>query len=301
MKSSLYTTANRKYNEEHMNPESPFQPQPTPQGGGQQPPQQPQYANGQPLYGQYGPAQPQPVAQQQAPIGYAPQPAPQPGPQSQHPNGPRARKNANIPVIMAVVFLVTTLGFGGAFTWALVNYFDQKDNVDSKITIAQAETKKEVEDKAEVAYAEKEKQPNRQFAGPEDYGRVSFDYPKTWSIYVAKDVTSPGSTYEAYFNPVIVPAVAVTQQYALRVTIESKDYDKVIDSYKQLVTKGDLKSSAVKADDQNGTRLDGAFTKDIHGSAVIFKIRDKTVTVRTDAQAFTADFDALIKTVTFNK
>lgn len=271
-----------------MNPEPQFQPQPTPQG---------QYPNGQPVYGQFGPAQqPQPGMQQQQPV-YAPQPM-----QPQMPSGPAPRrKGVNIPIVMAVVFLITTLGFGGAFTWALINYFDQKDNVDSKITIAKAETKKEVEDKAEVAYAEKEKQPNRQFAGPEDYGRVSFDYPKTWSIYVAKDVTTSGATYEAYFNPVVVPTVSATQQYALRVTIENKDYDKVIDSYKQLVSKGDLKSTAVKADDQNGTRLDGAFTKDIHGSAVIFKIRDKTVTLRTDAQAFTTDFDALLKTLTFNK
>jgi hypothetical protein len=62
-----------------------------------------------------------------------------------------------------------------------------------------------------------------------------------------------------------------------------------------------LKSSAVKADDQNGTRLDGSFSKDIRGSAVIFKIRDKTVTIRTDADTFRADFDALVATITFNK
>ena len=57
----------------------------------------------------------------------------------------------------------------------------------------------------------------------------------------------------------------------------------------------------MKADEQNGTRLDGSFTEDIRGSAVIFKIRDKTVTLRSDAETFRADFDALIKTITFNK
>lgn len=293
IKSSLYTIGKRKYNEEHMNPESQFQPQPTPQGGGQQPLQQGQYAGGQPVYGQYGPVQPAPQP------NYAPQPQPplQPQPIAK----PRRRRGINIPIVMAIVFFVTTLGFGGAFTWALVNYFDQKDNVDSKITVAQAETKKEVEDKASAAYAEKEKQPNRQFAGPEDYGLVSFDYPKTWSVYVPKDAATAGSLYEVYFNPVIVPAITSTQQYALHMTIETKDYDKVLDTYKTLISKGDLKSTPATINGVSGTRLDGAFTKDIHGSAVIFKLRDKTVTMRTDAAAFTADFDALLKTVTFNK
>jgi hypothetical protein len=67
------------------------------------------------------------------------------------------------------------------------------------------------------------------------------------------------------------------------------------------VKKGDLKSSAVSADGSNGTRLDGKFTKDIRGAAVLFKIRDKTLTLRSDADTFKTDFDALIKTIKFNQ
>ena len=110
-----------------------------------------------------------------------------------------------------------------------------------------------------------------------------------------------GGTYEAYFNPGVVPMIDNKQQDALHVTIEEKDYDKVVDSYKQPVSKGELKSSSVKFAEQNGTRLDGSFTKDIRGQAVIFKIRDKTVTVRSDAETFKEDFEALIKTIEFNK
>jgi len=57
----------------------------------------------------------------------------------------------------------------------------------------------------------------------------------------------------------------------------------------------------VKADGNNGTRLDGAFTKDIRGYAVIFKIRDKTLTIRTDANTFKSDFNKLINTIKFNE
>ena len=81
--------------------------------------------------------------------------------------------------------------------------------------------------------------------GPEDYGRLTFQYPKNWSVYVDKDVTK-GGTYSAYLNPVTVPPVSSSQQYALRVTIEEKDYDKVLASYDASVKKGDLSSSSVK-------------------------------------------------------
>jgi len=181
-----------------------------------------------------------------------------------------------------------------------MSYTDQKNNVDSITTQRVAEAKKEQADKLEADFQEREKEPNRLFVGPDDYGRLAFKYPKTWDLFVSKDASS-GGTFEAYLNPGGVPPIVATQQYALHVTIEDKDYDKVVDSYQPLVKKGDLTSSSVKADDQNGTRLDGSFTKDIRGSAVIFKIRDKTVTIRTDAATFKPDFDALVKTITFNK
>lgn len=187
--------------------------------------------------------------------------------------------------------------------WGLMNYNEQKTNVDGKIAEAVATAKKTQADSDEVKFTARDKEPNREFVGPDDYGRLTFNYPKTWSVYINKEVNTSGGTYEAYLNPVSVPSVsnANTQQYALRVMIESKDYDKVIASYESLVKIGDLKSSAISVDGNNGTRLDGSFSKDIRGSAVIYKIRDKTVTLRTDADTFRPDFDALITTIKFNE
>jgi hypothetical protein len=196
---------------------------------------------------------------------------------------------------LSVLGLVT----GSAAIWAYLNYNEQKTNVDGKISLAVAEAKKEQSDIDEAKFAEREKEPLRQFVGPDDYGRLVFNYPKTWSVYVAAD-TSKGGTYSAYLNPVTVPPISNTQQYALRVTIEEKDYDQVVKSYETLVKKGDLRSSPTSANGNNGTRLDGSFSKDIRGAAVIYKIRDKTITLRTDADTFKPDFENLIKTVNFN-
>ncbi len=188
----------------------------------------------------------------------------------------------------------------GIAVWSFINYNEQKTNVDGKIAEAVATAKKEQADLDEAKFAAREKEPNREFVGPDDYGRVTFNYPKTWSVYVNKDVAK-GGTYEAYLNPVSVPAVTTTQQYALRVTIEEKDYDQVIANYGTLVRRGDLRTSATSANGVNSTRIDGSFSKDIRGSAVIYKIRDKTLTLRTDADTFKADFDALIATIKFNQ
>lgn len=258
-----------------MNPEYPFQPQQqpgaTPPAG--YPPQQPGY-------------------------GYQPQPG-------QMPPAPQPVRGATLSpskkwVIVSVVFIVMTLALAGLSVWALMNYFDQKNNVDSKVANAVAIAVKEEKENSEQAIIKAAKEPNLQFAGPEDYGRLAFKYPKNWSAYEAKDASS-GGTYEVYFSPGVIPPAARDQRYALRVTIEDQDYDKVVSTYEKLVKSGELKSSAITINDQTGTRLDGAFTKDIKGAAVIIKIRDKTATLRTDADVFMEDFNALIKTIEFNK
>ena len=202
---------------------------------------------------------------------------------------------------MAIIGLVVLVLVAGSLAiWAYVNYTQAKTDVDGQINLAVAQAKKDQGDADEAKFAEREKEPNRVFVGPDDYGRLTFSYPKTWSVYVDKDGSSD-SSFQAYLNPVTVPPVSDKQQYALRVTIEQQDYDQVVQSYDSKVKKGDLRSSAVSANGHNGTRLDGNFSKDIRGAAVIYKIRDKTVTIRTDADTFKPDFEALIKTIDFNQ
>jgi len=204
------------------------------------------------------------------------------------------------PLILIVVLSVVTAVSIVVAVWAFVNYIDQKTDVDTRVSGAVAEAKKAQSDADEAKFAAAEKEPYRGFFGPDDFGRLTFKYPKTWSVYVDTEITS-GGEFEAYLNPVSVPPVSGNgQQFALRVLIETKEYDKVIKSYSSLVKKGELSSSAVTLNSHSGTRLDGSFSKDIRGSMVILKIRDKTATIRTDANTFSADFDKLIKTIDFN-
>lgn len=203
-------------------------------------------------------------------------------------------------LIMVIILSVATILFGGLSIWAYTEYQKASNDVNGQVQVAVLEAQKEQQDELEERFADREKEPNRDFVGPDDYGRVTFKYPKTWSVYVASDPTR-GGKYEAYLHPVTVPRISASEQFALRVTIEERDYDQVIDSYRSKVNNGDLRSSATQSQGNVGTRFDGNFTQNIRGSAVVYKLRDKTLTLRTDANTFTSDFDSLIATVNFNQ
>ncbi len=194
-----------------------------------------------------------------------------------------------------------TVALAATTIWAFLSYNEQKTDVDGKIALAQAEAKKEQADEDEKKFAEREKEPRREFVGPDDYGRLTFMYPKTWSAHVARDV-SKGGAFEAYLNPVSVPPIGTAQPFALRVTIDDRDFDRTLASFDSKVAKGELKSSTTSANGESGTRLDGSFSSDIRGSAVFYKVRDKTLVIQTDIESsdIKAEFENIIKTVKFN-
>lgn len=202
--------------------------------------------------------------------------------------------------VTVIGLAVLVLGLGSFGIWSFVSYQDAQSNVDSKISVAVAEAKKEQADEDDIKFTERENEPNLTFRGPEDYCGLSFNYPKTWSSYIADDGTN-GGDFEAYFHPVNVPPTSQDQQFALRVLIERKDFDGIIGSYQALVSKGTLKQSTATSQGEEGARFDGNFSKNIRGSAVVYRCRAYTITIRTDADTFKPNFDKLIQTIAYNK
>ncbi len=203
-------------------------------------------------------------------------------------------------LIMVIILAFTTIIFGGLSIWAYSQYQARNTDVAGQIKLATVDAEKKQQEVDEKKFAEREKEPRLDFAAPDDYGRVAFKYPKTWSVYVATDPTR-GGTYEAYLHPKQVPMVSADEQFALRVRIENRDYDQILETYKSKVNSGDLASSTTTSQGETGTRFDGNFNNKIRGSAVVFKVRDKTLTLRTDANTFKPDFEEIIKSVTFNQ
>lgn len=215
------------------------------------------------------------------------------------------RGAVNGPIIAIVTLSILVAVIGGFAGWLYLQYEDQKTNADSKISAAAAEAAKKQEDADNAKFTEEQKKPLMTFSGPTDYGHLTFSYPKTWSAYQATDIRQGGGvTFYAYLHPVFVPPTTpVDQKFALRIVIEQKNYDAVLASYEKLLKKGDLQSSAWTENDNGltGTMLTGNFTKDIRGTAVLVKMRDRTLTVRTDADIFKDDYKVVLKTLNFNQ
>lgn len=202
-------------------------------------------------------------------------------------------------VIIALSLIAAT--FIGLFIWMFVQYDAAHTDVQGQIKEAVAEAELKQKTEMEEEFTEREKEPMQIFSGPEEYGTLSFYYPKTWSVYEASDA-SDRKDYEAYFNPGKVPPLGRESRVALRLTIANSDVNKVKESYTKMVDKGELKFETRTVNgDVTADFYQGALDKSIVGRVVIFAVRDKTAIIQTDAETFAEDFEKLITTITFVK
>ena len=211
-------------------------------------------------------------------------------------------KSGLIKTIVIIILGLTTATFVGLFIWILGDYNDLNTDVESKIDIAVSEAKVQQKMEDETEFTEREKNPYRNFSGPTDYGQLSFEYPKTWSLYVAKSAYN-GGDFEAYFNPIQVDAPSNDTINALRVSILTKSFETVTAEYQRYLDAKDssLSVSTVTINDTTANRYIGTIPgTNLNGIIVIIKIRDKTALLRTDSMLFESDFNTLIDTVKFN-
>lgn len=197
-------------------------------------------------------------------------------------------------LIVVSVLLVGSLVFGG---WAYMSRQDYKNNSDKKAEKAADERQKATEDADAIKYAEAAKSPLTTHKGPEQYGGITIQYPKTWSGYVVE--ASQGTTpVDDYFHPAVVPDVTERgNSYALRVQVEDKDYDAVLKSYQNDVESRKLTAAPYalpKVPNAVGTRLDGQVEQDKQGSLIIVPVRNMTLKIWVESPNYLADFNNII-------
>ena len=206
--------------------------------------------------------------------------------------------------IAIVILSLTTIAFICLFIWILSQYNEVKEDVDGQIANAVTSAVDEQKLSDEKEFAEREKYPYKSFAGPVDYGELSFKYPKTWSVYIASDNLKSGD-FEAYLNPSEVESVnSKNSLYALRVKIRDKSFESVVQEYQKAMDKKDANLSVesitlecgVTANKYTGTLPNTEFS----GYVVVFKIRDKTAIVQTDSILFESDYNKVLNSITFN-
>lgn len=213
-----------------------------------------------------------------------------------------------VKTIVIIVVSLIAVTFIGLFIWMFVQYNDVQTDIEGQINVAVAEAKDQQAMEDETEFLEREKYPYKTFSGPVDYGQLTFEYPKTWSVYVAADAAS-GGDFNAYFNPIQVDAVGEDTINALRVTIRNDSFDDVTAEYQKAMDRKDsnltVESVTIGDAEKNSTVTANRYTgtipnTDLSGYIVVFKIRDKTAILQTDSVLFKEDFDKLLETVVFN-
>ena len=209
----------------------------------------------------------------------------------------KERGSVNGWMVGTIGCLILFLIAGSLAIWAYMQYSHEKSNVDSKVAIEVAKGKSEQAESDQKKFSEEAKNPWIEFVGPSEYGRVSFMYPRTWSVYIENDGSNRGD-YKAYLNPVAVPSASnKASRFALRLEIINKNLDTVLNDYQSRLKKGELTSSSTEFNGISATRIDGTFEKELRGSVVLMKVRDKTIRFSTDADTFKPDFQTILGTV----
>ena len=216
----------------------------------------------------------------------------------------QSKKQGSTKFIITIVLLsVVLIAFIILFVLFFAKYNEAKTDLDEKIAVAVADAKDKQAEILEAEFAEREKEPFKEFVGPEDYGQLGFKYPRTWSVYIEADAAN-GGDYKAYLNPNEVGASPDKNTNALRVQIVNRTTESVKNVYQKAVS---AKNSTLSVEEitVNGTPATHYYgtipNTEFSGHVVLFKIRDKTAILRTDSELFVDDFDKVLDSVTFNE
>lgn len=202
-------------------------------------------------------------------------------------------------VVLAVVFgllLIAALVFG---TWAFGSRQDYKNNVDSKITTAVNSAVAHEDTIKDAQFAQQEKNPLTTYNGPEAYGSIAVQYPKTWSGYV--DSTGTGNALvDGYFNPGVVPSITSQSSiFALRVQVLSQSYSQVLQNFTGQEQDGKLTASvfALKLVPKAvGVEVSGDLGEANQSSVtmVVLPLRSETLEIWTEGNTNLSDFNNII-------
>ena len=205
-------------------------------------------------------------------------------------------------IIKTACLVFTSLAavtFLGLFIYTYIQWNNAKTDVKGQVSLAVSEAENKLRTELETDFNNREKYPYRTFAGPSDFGALTFEYPKTWSVYVPNDA-SKAQDFHAYFNPGLVNVVENKTVMALRVSILNTLTDQVKERYSNKIKTGKMTVSSKVVNKVNVDVYKGQLDSNYNGIVCIFKIRDKTVVIQTDAYLFEPDFNRILETVRFN-
>jgi len=208
--------------------------------------------------------------------------------------------NTVVLLVLTLLLLVGAIAFG---VWAFAGRQDFKNNVDSKVAAALSVAKSEQQTADNKQFAEDSKNPLRAYNGPEAYGSMILNFPKTWSGYVSDAGTNTSNAaVDGYFYPNTVPSTTnQSSVFALRVQVINQPYSQVIQSYtaQQQTSQTSFSAYALpKVPKVVGIRLTGSLNigtlSNKQVDMIILPLRSETLELWTEGTQFENDFNTYI-------
>lgn len=201
-------------------------------------------------------------------------------------------------VVVALVLVTLVLVGVGAFAfWAYSSRQDYKNNTDQKITAAVAVAKQQEDARQAAQYAEQAKSPLKTYNGPEAYGSLVVNYPKTWSGYV-DDTGTGNSLVDGYFAPGVVPSITgQSSVFALRVQVLGQSYSQTLQSISDAQQSGKVTVAAYslpKLPKVVGVEVTGQLNEQSNSTTVILPLRSNTLEISTEGNQYLNDFNTYI-------
>jgi hypothetical protein len=216
------------------------------------------------------------------------------------------KHNQNGAVSFVVVFIlslviVASIAFSG---WAYSSREDYKNNVDSKISAAVQVEKQQESTVKDQQFAQEEKSPLTTYTGPQTYGSIVMQYPKTYSAYLANAGDDNNAVIDAYFDPQIVPAPGggsgngQASIYALRMQVLNQSYASTVASFtgsdNTTTPPTSVAYSLPKLPSVVGVMLTGNLGVDgqqIQTEMVVLPLRTQTILLWTEGPTYVSDFN----------
>lgn len=194
-------------------------------------------------------------------------------------------------LILVTVLLLGALGFGG---WAYSQSQHYKNDVKAIVSEAEEKASLQTAAKKDKQFAEEVKNPLKTYSGPEAYGSLILNYPKTWSGYV--DASGNGSgLVDGYFSPGVVPPTSSTSSvYALRVQVLRQPYAQVLQTLNSQQQTGKVSVSAYalpKLPQVVGVKVTGEIADKKTVIMVVVPLRSDTLKIWTEGTQFVDDFN----------
>ena len=197
-----------------------------------------------------------------------------------------------VSLIFAVILLIAAAGFGA---WAFNSRQDYKNHTAAKVSAAVVIAKQQQSATDTVQAAEAAKQPLETYQGPEPYGSLVVEFPKTWSAYI--DDTGKGAALvDAYFAPGIVHAIGDSNSvFALRVQVLNQSYPQTVQGFSGQQKAGQVTISAYalpKVPQAVGIKLTGQLVKGGPTvTMVVLPLRSQTLEISTQSNMYLDDFN----------